>query len=1077
MPVESITGTLWSSILESSSKRSELLETSNATIVLFGKQGSGKSSLLNALCAKDETANNRSVTRLENSSNALLLYDRFDIDDDEKMSTSSTKIQRVHVWSANNAIFDKCYEVYSNTIQDGKVMYAVQLDMSLALTDTDELLLTVRKWLLDIQTHCNKLGFTHDSEASNSSSPKRQSTKVPTFNVPIIVIAGKCDTINGGASAEAADVSVETLRRHQELQGQLRSLCLEVGAALIYTATQGDKSKRNISTLKYYIAQKFFPDTTKIVPPLSIIDGTDCVFIPNGFDSNQLIASATGYKVQNTAPWNTVVEFQEVIEETNLLKDDPEIASAVQRTKTNTEVEIGDDQSWLQDMRAYITQTDIENSPARGNKNSEGDESAMQVGQHLASIQGGSFVTKPTSSAKEDASAFFSMLLNNANGVKNEVDALDSAMSKIRALLFFMASIENMQKKYLCENSDDLRDGHALLYCLHFIDPNYFSLDALEHDVVNKSGDSRLQLSWTLAKANLSKLVELLTIYFQNILGKRLPKLDIDTEAIARYGNCMKILPIAELVVGAAVMSTKKANIIKSNILRLDPSLQCELKSLVQSCQGRFEQVIDMKDSADTDSERIFRAEEMTRHLSEERDRMRSEIESLQRENTNLKSYSEDLSVKVSELEQIKQAFEGDGDNSLNAVANRAAILEADLLDCKRELDLSIVESDRLRESCRLADKKNEQLKETAMSRDISVQLMKDELDVAREKSARLIAAEGNLVKTQRKLESLTYLKQENKEQLELLQEYSSRISELESNTQGMAALSALVEQLKSSSVEMERAKFEALSAAQLHELEVKRLEQELEDSQTSHKRLESEFSLVRSELESMAIAAADTDHHTNEAKTAELIALRARVEELENEMKSQAAHAGRTSSPSSDVEQELLFCKAQLEQTQKEKASREELLLEAKKQLLASQAERTRAQRSLSNAQTALHAADTKLKAGREASHKLEQIQASTKMLEERLKEKETAILRLETQRRELEQFSRNKLESFKNKFMATLKTVQAEKEVLEASLERLADRAEFDRETSRREERLLLSAFYQIGVKIMDKNLNSTK
>ena len=68
---------------------------------------------------------------------------------------------------------------------------------------------------------------------------------------------------------------------------------------------------------------------------------------------------------------------------------------------------------------------------------------------------------------------------------------------------------------------------------------------------------------------------------------------------------------------------------------------------------------------------------------------------------------------------------------------------------------------------------------------------------------------------------------------------------------------------------------------------------------------------------------------------------------------------------------------------------------------------------------------------------------------------------------------FSRNKLESFKNKFMATLKAVQGEKEVLEASLERFASRAEFDRETSRREERLLLSAMYQIGVKIMDKNL----
>ena len=47
--------------------------------------------------------------------------------------------------------------------------------------------------------------------------------------------------------------------------------------------------------------------------------------------------------------------------------------------------------------------------------------------------------------------------------------------------------------------------------------------------------------------------------------------------------------------------------------------------------------------------------------------------------------------------------------------------------------------------------------------------------------------------------------------------------------------------------------------------------------------------------------------------------------------------------------------------------------------------------------------------------------------------------------------------------------------KEVLEGSLERLAERSDFDRETNRREERLLLSAMYGVGVKIMDRNLQN--
>ncbi len=644
---------------------------------------------------------------------------------------------------------------------------------------------------------------------------------------------------------------------------------------------------------------------------------------------------------------------------------------------------------------------------------------------------------------------------------------LGPALNKIRALLLFVNTFSR-EDTAECQSSDDLRDGHVLLQALHVLAPDQFPIDALDHN--NSDGNI---LHWKDAAGNLLQLVSLLENYYNTSLDKKFLKVAVDVDAIARDGDCVEMVPLAELVVGAAVLCPNKDTFIKENILRLDASVQIDLQELVQACLLRCDNAARGGSGMVIDSDRLFRAEEMSRHLIEERERISSENEALQLENSQLKALSEELSGKVGELEDIKDDFEGQGQNSLHAVKMHATQVEVELQELKREMDLVTVENDRLMEACRGNEKKIEQLKEATMSSDISMQLMRDELDVAREKSARLIKAEGNVVTYKRKLEGLSDLKQENKEQLELLQQYSTRISELESKEQEGISLKKLVEQLKSNSVEMELAKFEALSAVELKNHDISRIEAELEESQQSYKRLDSEFNLVRGELESMATAAADADSKSEEQRSAELSTLRSRVQELQYAANAHAA--GKASdSTSADLEQQLIFVRAQLETTQQEKASREELLLTAKKQLAAALADRARAQRSLTDAQGAISAVEQKLKASKEAQHRLEQLQASTKMLEEKLKDKETTVLRLESQRRELELFSRNKLESFKNKFMSTLKAVQAEKEVLEASLERLADRADFDRETSRREERLLLSAVYQTGVRILERNMD---
>lgn len=83
------------------------------------------------------------------------------------------------------------------------------------------------------------------------------------------------------------------------------------------------------------------------------------------------------------------------------------------------------------------------------------------------------------------------------------------------------------------------------------------------------------------------------------------------------------------------------------------------------------------------------------------------------------------------------------------------------------------------------------------------------------------------------------------------------------------------------------------------------------------------------------------------------------------------------------------------------------------------------------------------------------------------------TQLERLGRERDRLETYSRESIQAFQRKFTSTLQNVNEEKEMLEGALERLADRCEFDRETFRREERLLLSALHSLGVQMMEMNV----
>lgn len=110
-----------------------------------------------------------------------------------------------------------------------------------------------------------------------------------------------------------------------------------------------------------------------------------------------------------------------------------------------------------------------------------------------------------------------------------------------------------------------------------------------------------------------------------------------------------------------------------------------------------------------------------------------------------------------------------------------------------------------------------------------------------------------------------------------------------------------------------------------------------------------------------------------------------------------------------------------------------------------------------------------------RETSQRLAESVNTVRLLQERLKEKESTINRVEQEKSKLEAYTKRSLGTFKDKYMAVLATLREEKEDLHQKMRAQMEKTERDQDTWRREERLISSAMFELGVRIMDQKIQA--
>ncbi|KAG7263138.1 hypothetical protein CRUP_038447 [Coryphaenoides rupestris] len=256
---------LWSEILSDVSTRSSSKLPSGKNILVFGEDGSGKTSLMSKLQGGDHNKKGRGLE-----------YLYLNIHDEDRDDPT-----RCNVWILDGDLYHKGllkFAVTAQTLADSLALFVV--DMSRPWSTMESL----QKWASVLRDHVDKLkisaeqtreleqkmvkafqDYTEPEDASQASPQRRaaaggdgedvvlplgESTLTHNLGIPVLIVCSKCDAV--GVLEKEHDYREE---HFDFLQSHIRRFCLNYGAGLIYTSV---KEEKNLDLLYKYLLHKIY---------------------------------------------------------------------------------------------------------------------------------------------------------------------------------------------------------------------------------------------------------------------------------------------------------------------------------------------------------------------------------------------------------------------------------------------------------------------------------------------------------------------------------------------------------------------------------------------------------------------------------------------------------------------------------------------------------------------------------------------------------------------------------------------------------------------------------------------------
>uniref|UniRef100_A0A671TLD6 Dynein light intermediate chain n=1 Tax=Sparus aurata TaxID=8175 RepID=A0A671TLD6_SPAAU len=284
---------LWTSILSEVSTRSSSKLPSGKNILVFGEDGSGKTSLVAKLQGADHNKKGRGLEYLY-----LNVHDE-DRDD----------LTRCNVWILDGDLYHKGllkFAVSAQSLPDCLAVFVA--DMSRPWTIMESL----QKWASVLRDHVDKLKLQPEDmremeqkmvkafqeyaepEDATPASPQRraptagedeavvlplgENTLTHNLGIPVLIVCTKCDAVS------VLEKEHDYREEHFDfIQSHIRRFSLQYGAGLIYTSV---KEEKNMDLLYKYIVHKMYD--FQFTTPALVVE-KDAVFIPSGWDNEKKI--------------------------------------------------------------------------------------------------------------------------------------------------------------------------------------------------------------------------------------------------------------------------------------------------------------------------------------------------------------------------------------------------------------------------------------------------------------------------------------------------------------------------------------------------------------------------------------------------------------------------------------------------------------------------------------------------------------------------------------------------------------------------------------------------------------------
>jgi len=341
---------------------------------------------------------------------------------------------------------------------------------------------------------------------------------------------------------------------------------------------------------------------------------------------------------------------------------------------------------------------------------------------------------------------------------------------------------------------DELFDGVLLCEVFAQIAPRHVDMSALKRSALN---------NWLLRKANVKLLLTNIEEFYSDELNIASDAADVDIDRMCKNESNSEMIKLIELILGAAIECENKKEYIE-NIMLLDESSQRILMVFIERLLREHQtkpahsprhhsQSYDDVSELQMHSLRLEKEE-----LQEQYDELQVEHSSLASENANLRSEKETLMEMVKNMEKQldektkkeqhdKERREKEETELINALQKHSRQISEEQYHA---LQIEIEEKDK--SLFELKKKVDELSKYAAEARKL-----RDEMDMMKEKLANAAQVEEKFAHLQDKLKEMAELRKQYKALQEQSNTYMQRSIELEDEVVKIPLLKAQIEDYK----------------------------------------------------------------------------------------------------------------------------------------------------------------------------------------------------------------------------------------------------------------------------------------